>query len=143
MNKLDATTIGVLAGGLIATTAIVVGGEGPAYHEPQPVTVHATTAPAATYIPTGIAVFDQALQAGIDYWTGRDGGTPAVVIMRDPKNHCGPTAAGCAAGYSDGTCRIWIKKSYHANRWAMTAIALHEVGHCVGKEHDDTLIMHG
>lgn len=97
----------------------------------------------ATYVKSGNREFDAAVQAGIDYWEGRDGKTPKVVVVRTKTNECTEAATGCATGYSDGTCRIWISEQHKGNRWAMTAVALHEVGHCMGHGHDDKdLVMH-
>jgi predicted Zn-dependent protease len=147
-NKLDIAAVGVLCGGLIATAAYVtaVATQPTVDVAPAPAWTEAVvTAPATAYFdPSGDEGWDQAIQAGIDYWTGRDGTTPDVRIVRDRTNLCGKGAAGCAAGYSDGSCRIWIKPQYlKDNRWAVTAIGMHEVGHCFGHDHDDTdLVMH-
>lgn len=98
----------------------------------------------AQYTPSSWPLWNDAISAGLDYWQGRDGFTAPVTIKRTTTNYCGEGAAGCALPKLDGTCEIWIKRSYDNSRWAMIAIGLHEVGHCVGHGHDDTdLVMHG
>lgn len=91
----------------------------------------------ATYRPSKAwPEWNQAIAAGIAYWNGRDGHTPRVAIVRSATNMCDVPAAGCAQGWSDQTCRVYIDKTYKGDRWALQAIATHEVGHCVGKKHD-------
>lgn len=98
----------------------------------------------AHYAPSVWTDWNDAISAGIDYWNGRDGSTPDVRIVRARNNLCGEGAAGCAWTDAAGDCRVFIHKRYAGNRWALTAIGLHEVGHCVGKGHDDTdFVMHG
>jgi hypothetical protein len=97
---------------------------------------------AATYTPSKSDPWNDGVQAGIAYWAGIDGTTPPVVIRRDPVNRCGPHAVGCTTGWSDGTQRIWVKKHVLRDRWATTAVLLHEVGHAFGKPHiDGDLVM--
>jgi hypothetical protein len=86
------------------------------------------------------AEFVAAATEGLRYWEGRDGQTPATTIVRDKSNPCGEGAIGCAwttVAAGKATCHIWIDESLKGNRWAMFAVATHEVGHCMGYGHID------
>lgn len=127
----------VIAAVVLTTTSTC--GPTPAAAEPHPVsaplaTVTAVPVAPATYAPSKSKAWNQGVQAGLDYWTGRGGSTPPVTIVRG-SNGCGPSAAGCSQRYSDGTCHLYIAKAQRGDRWATLAIALHEVGHCVGLGH--------
>jgi hypothetical protein len=92
------------------------------------------------------AEFDAAIQVGLRYWEGRDGQTPATTIVLDKSNPCGEGAVGCAwtiVKAGKATCHIWMHPELQGNRWALTAVATHEVGHCMGYGHDETdIVMH-
>lgn len=86
------------------------------------------------------AEFVAAAKAGVEYWEGRDGKTPATSIVRDNANPCSEGAIGCTWTVVDpksrkATCHIYVDASLNGNRWALFAVAAHEVGHCMGHGH--------
>jgi hypothetical protein len=80
-----------------------------------------------------------AVQFGLDYWEGKLGATPEVRIVRSTVNMCDVPAAGCAdvGPNAKGEARLYIAKEFAGNRWAMQAIAVHEIGHALGFPHID------
>lgn len=99
----------------------------------------------ATYVPVKNDAFNQGIEVGIDFWMGRLGTLPDMLIHRVAEDPCGGGTNGCAWQYAPGKCSVFIPKHMlqDNNRWGLQAVMLHEVGHCFGQAHDDTdLVMH-
>lgn len=91
---------------------------------------------AAAFVPRQDARFEQVMQDAETYWQHRGYVTHDVNITHLHESDCkGPSAAGCATNLDD-TCEVWLEDSLSDYSYLLAAI--HEYGHCLDLDHNDS-----